>query len=331
MKAAFIHSPGPVENIVIGEIPEPSPKSNQLMIKVNFASVNPIDTYIRGGLVPMNLPSPFVPGCDFAGEIVECGSEINDFKVGDRVWGSNQGLLGRQGTFSEFIAVDQEFVYKSPDNVGDENLAASALVGITAAIGLVHKVNPQSGEKLLISGGAGAIGSMVIQMAKALKMEVCATTSSPEKKNHCLKMGADHVLDYTSKNLPQDLKNLNPDGFDAIWETSRSPNLQLTIPALAENGRMVIMAGRDALPQFPVGPFYVKGCSLFGFAMFKTHPTIQKDCATTISSWLQSQDILPFISHQFPLEQTPKAHQLQEELTLKGSPIPSGKIVVKVG
>ncbi len=330
MKAAFIESPGSAQNFIIGELPEPSPKPSELKIKVSFSSINPIDTYIRGGLVPMELPCPFVPGCDFAGEVVECGSNIKDFNIGDRVWGSNQGLLGRQGTLSEFITVDSIWAYKAPKNVQDDQLAATALVGITTAIGLLKKARVRNGEKLLISGGAGAIGSMVIQMAKAIGMEVIATTSSLKKQTHCLNLGADHALDYTADSFEQDIKKVNQSGFDVIWETSRNPDLEFAIMNLAESGRMVLMAGRDALPQFPVGPFYVKGCSLFGFAMFKTPAPIQRECAKLINKWVESGEIAPFISHTFSLNQVSEAHALQEKLTLKGSPTPSGKIVIKI-
>ena len=269
MKAAFIESPGSAQNFIIGELPEPSPKPSELKIKVSFSSINPIDTYIRGGLVPMELPCPFVPGCDFAGEVVECGSNIKDFNIGDRVWGSNQGLLGRQGTLSEFITVDSIWAYK-------------------------------------------------------------ATTSSLKKQTHCLNLGADHALDYTADSFEQDIKKVNQSGFDVIWETSRNPDLEFAIMNLAESGRMVLMAGRDALPQFPVGPFYVKGCSLFGFAMFKTPAPIQRECAKLINKWVESGEIAPFISHTFSLNQVSEAHALQEKLTLKGSPTPSGKIVIKI-
>src|SRR5947209_871692 len=98
MKAAFINRTGPPESIVIGDLPKPQPGSSQCLIKIAAVAVNPIDTYLRGGLIPMQLPMPFIIGCDFAGTIVEAGPKVTRFKAGDRVWGSNQGLLGRQGT-----------------------------------------------------------------------------------------------------------------------------------------------------------------------------------------------------------------------------------------
>ena len=102
MKAAFINRTGPPESIIYGDLPAPQPGPSQCLVKVAAVALNPIDTYIRGGLIPMQLPSPFILGCDLAGTVVEAGPRATHFKAGDRVWGSNQGMFGRQGTFGEF-------------------------------------------------------------------------------------------------------------------------------------------------------------------------------------------------------------------------------------
>jgi len=117
VKAAFIQAPGPPESIQYGDISDPTPGANQILIQVEAVSVNPIDTYIRSGMVAFELPSPFIVGCDFAGKVIGFGENVHGFNTGDRVWGSNQGLLGRQGTFAERIAVDAQWVYPIPDSV----------------------------------------------------------------------------------------------------------------------------------------------------------------------------------------------------------------------
>ena len=103
MKAAFIESTGAPDVIRYGDLPDPQPKEGEVRVKVAAVAVNPIDTYIRGGAVQMPLPKPFVIGCDLAGVVEKVGPGAKRFKVGDRVWGSNQGLLGRQGTFAELV------------------------------------------------------------------------------------------------------------------------------------------------------------------------------------------------------------------------------------
>ena len=105
MKAAYIEKTGGPEVIQYGELPRPEPREGEVLVKVGAVSVNPIDTYIRAGMVAMQRPSPYVIGCDLAGTAERNGPNTKRFRPGDRVWGSNQGLLGRQGTFAEYAAV----------------------------------------------------------------------------------------------------------------------------------------------------------------------------------------------------------------------------------
>src|SRR5438876_5136218 len=168
MKAAYIKRTGPPENISYDELPPPTPGPTQCLVKVGAVAVNPVDTYIRGGMIQMPLPSPFIVGCDLAGTVVEVGPGVTAFAPGDRGWGSNQGLLGRQGTFAEYCAVDECWLYPTPDGVADEQAAASALVGITAHIGLVRDAKLEKGEMIFVNGGSGGVGSTVVQISKAI-------------------------------------------------------------------------------------------------------------------------------------------------------------------
>src|SRR4051794_6594791 len=135
MKAAYIEATGGPEVIHFGDLPNPTPKEREVLVKVAASAVNPIDTYIRAGAVAMPLSYPFVVGCDLAGTLTATGPGVARFKVGDRVWGSNQGLLGRQGTAAELAAINEDFLYALPPGVREEDAAAVALVGITAHLG----------------------------------------------------------------------------------------------------------------------------------------------------------------------------------------------------
>jgi len=114
MKAAYFETTGTPDVITIGDLPTPEPKAGEVRVKVLAASINPIDTYIRSGAAPMPLPKPAITGTDFAGVVDAVGPEVTRFKVGDRVWGSNQGLLGRQGTCAEFACVEEKLAYPTP-------------------------------------------------------------------------------------------------------------------------------------------------------------------------------------------------------------------------
>src|SRR6266571_3373084 len=248
MKAAYINETGPPENIICGELPAPRPAGPQCLIRVSAVAVNPIDTYVRGGMVPMKLTFPFVIGCDLAGSVVATGPEVKRFKPGDRVWGSNQGLLGRQGTFSEFAAVDEAWLYPTPAGVGDEQAAAIALTGITAQLGLARDAKLKAGEVLFVNGGTGGVGSAVVQMAKALGARVITTAGSDAKVALCRELGADLALNYKTQDVDAAIKDFAPPGVNVWWETLREPDFERTIPLLAMRGRMIIMAGRDARP-----------------------------------------------------------------------------------
>lgn len=329
MKAAFIHQTGPATNIQFGDLPKPAPRPHQVLVRVTAVSVNPIDTYVRSGLVPMELPKPFIVGCDLAGVVAAVGTDVTRFKPGDRVWGSNQGLLGRQGTFSEFAAVEECFLYPTPDGVSDEQAAAIALVGITAHLGLVREARLKPHETIFVNGGSGGVGSTVIQMAKALGARVFACAGSDEKVSACRALGAEAVFNYRTQKVGEELKKVTPAGVNVWWETTREPDFDLAVGALAARGRMILMAGREARPPFPVGPFYVKGCSLLGFVMFLATPDEQRRCADDLNRWLTEGKLKAKIDRVLPLGEAAQAHQLQEEATIKMSGTIAGKIVLK--
>jgi NADPH2:quinone reductase len=331
MQAAYIHKTGGPENIVVGSLPNPQPAGGQVLVKVAAAAVNPIDTYVRSGMVPAELPLPFIVGCDLAGTVAALGpSASGRFQIGDRVWGSNQGLLGRQGTFAEYAAVDECWLYPTPPEVSDEAAAAGALVGITAHLGLVRDAQIRKGETLFVSGGTGGVGSTVVQMAKALGARVITTGSTDEKLAACRQLGADLAVNYQSENVADRIREFAPQGVNVWWETIREPDFDRAFGLMAERGRMILMAGREARPQFPVGPFYVNELRLFGFVMFKATPEEQRAAAEDISRWLASGEYRPRIDRVSPLSETPTAHRLQEESTVGRSGALAGKIVVRI-
>jgi len=330
MKAAFIRATGPVENIVYGDLPAPRAEGSQVLVRVKAVSVNPVDTYIRSGLVSMGIPIPYILGCDLAGVVEAIGPEVTRFKPGDRVWGSNQGLLGRQGTFAEFAAVEEHWLYPLPHLITFEQGAAVALVGITAHLGLVRDGRLQAGETVFVQGGAGGVGSTVVQMAKAMGARVIATAGSDAKVELCRKLGADLALNYKTQDVEAVTRQFAPGGVHLWYETTRDPDFVKAIPLLAPRGRMIVMAGREARPVFPVGPFYLKGCSLHGFAMFNATPEEQRRAADDINRWLEEGKLRPRIDRVLPLAEAAAAQQLQEDNTLGKAGTLAGKIVLTV-
>lgn len=330
MKAAFFTSTGGPETITVGEFPKPVPGKGQVLVRMEAVSVNPIDTYIRAGNVKFNLPSPYIIGCDIAGVVEETGPDCQRFRKGDRVWGSNQGLFGRQGTFAEFCAIDEHWLYSTPQNVSSDVAAAGALTGITAHLGLFFHGGLKSGEVVFVNGGTGGVGSAVTQLAHAIGATVITTAGSAEKADACRKLGASHVIQYRTEDIDKRFAEITAQtGPIHLWfETLRTPALERCIPLMAMRGRLIFMAGRDARPVFPLGPFYVKDLRAFGFAMFNASPDEQRAAADDLNKHLAAGTYTPIIGARFPLADAVSAHRLQEANTLQNEGTLSGKIVL---
>ncbi|MCA9053235.1 MAG: NADPH:quinone reductase [Planctomycetaceae bacterium] len=330
MRAAYITQTGDPEVIQYGEIPDPVPADGEVLIRVEAAAINPIDTYIRSGAIAQPLKFPYTPGCDLAGIVVACGPGTSRFREGDRVWGSNQGLFGRQGACGELAAVREEWLYPTPEGQSSAAAAAGALVGITAHLGLFLHAGLNAGETLFVNGGTGGVGSAVVQFAKAAGARVVTTAGSEAKREHCRALGADVVLDYRSETLDDELRAAVSEsgGIDLWWETLREPNLERTIAYMRKRGRIVLMAGRAARPVFPLGAFYVNDLRMVGFAMFNASSDEQRRCAESMNAWYSAGQWEPQIGRTLSLSETAAAHRLQEDNTLQGAGTLSGKIVL---
>lgn len=329
MKAAYIEQTGPPEDILYGDLPKPEPSGSEVLVKVGAVAVNPVDTYIRGGMIAFELPKPFIVGCDLAGVVEAVGPEASRFKPGDRVWGSNQGLLGRQGTFAEYAAVDECWLYPTPEQVTDREAAAISLVGITAHLGLFRKARIQPGEALFVHGGSGGVGSCVVQMAKAAGARVMTTAGDDRKAEACRQLGADLVVNYKTEDVDEAIRRFAPEGLNVWWELLHEQDFERIVGHLAIGGRIVVMAGRDAKPPFPVGPFYVKDCSMHGFAMFNAPAETQRQCADDINRWMTEGKLRAKIAKVMSLAEAAAAHRLQEENTLAMAGTLAGKIVLE--
>lgn len=332
MKAAFITTTGSPECIQYAELPTPVLTGNQVLVRTQSVAVNPIDTYIRSGNVKATLPNPYIIGSDLAGIVEAIGPECTQFKIGDRVWGSNQGLAGRQGSFAELSAIGEQWLYPIPDGVSFEASAAGAMVGITAHLGLFFHGSLKAGEVVFVNGGSGGVGSAVIQLAKAAGATVITAAGSPAKAAECREHGADYVIEYRTEDVDQRLAEITKStGPIHLWfETHRVPTPERTLPLMALRGRIIFMAGRDARPVIPLGQFYTRDLRAIGFAMFNATPDEQRASATDLNRLLAAGSWRPKIGARFPLSQAAAAHRVQEENTLQGANTMTGKIVLNV-
>ena len=279
----------------------------------------------------MPMSFPYIIGCDLAGTVEHVDPGSMKVRVGDRVWGSNQGMLGRQGVTAEYAVVDEEWLYPTPGRLSDVETAAMAMVGITAHLGLFRFGRLAPGESVYVAGGSGGVGSMVVQMAKAFGTRVATSAGSPEKLALCQELGADLALNYKVDDIPVRLRAFAPEGVDVWYETQREPNLEVSIPLLRKRGRMIVMAGRSARPPLPLGAFYPRDCTLLGFAMFNALAPEQQRCADDIHHWVETGRLKPLVGRVFPLDEAAEAQRFLEQNTLGGTGTLTGKVVISIG
>jgi NADPH2:quinone reductase len=312
MKAAYINEIGPWNNIRYGDLPRPSIKDNQVLVKVSQVVVDPVDTYIRSGQYRLDLPLPYIIGRDMWGKVEQVGSQVKQFKVGDRVWCNNQGIHGRQGTFAEYLAIDENLLYPLPEGVSGLEVITICHSALTAYMGLIPKARLKANETIFVNGGAGNVGSAIVQMAHAMQARIIATAGSPEQIQWCYELGADRVVNYKQENVEQAILDFAPQGVDVYWDTTREPNFEKAVSLLAFKGRIILMAGLNARPIFPVGPFYNKNASLFGFTITNASIEELQEGAQTINRLVANKQLKGKIFKTMPLKEAAEAHHMQE-------------------
>lgn len=328
MKAAYFETTGGPEVIRYGDLPTPEPKAGEVRVKVAVASLNPIDLYVRAGIAASG-PMPFITGRDFAGTVEAVGQGVRKYKVGDRVWGGNQGMGGRTGSFAEFVVSGEDYVYPLPAKVSEQTAAAAALTGITAHLGLFYHAGLKPGETVFVNGGTGGVGSLVVQMAKAVGAKAITTVGSSEKAKLAAELGADVVLNYKTDDVSKGVKDATGgQGVNLWYETQPPTDFDRTIDLMAPRGRIVVIAGRKARPEFPNGPFYVKGLTMMGFALFNDPADALREAAEAINRWLAEGKLKVTVGKTFPLSEAAEAHRLLEANTLNKAGTLTGKIVV---
>ena len=238
MKAAQINKYGGSEVVEINKnAPEPMIAAGKVVVEMYAAGVNPVDWKIREGylqqMAPLQFPATL--GGDFSGVVKQVGEGVFDFKEGDEVYGQASVLGGGSGSFAEFALASIKTIASKPKRVNYVEAAALPLAGVSAWQGLVEHMKLARGQKILIHGGAGGIGTFAIQIAKYLGAHV-ATTASADDASYIKELGADEVVDYKTQRFEDLLRD-----YDAVFDTVGGDTYERSFKVLAKGGVLVSM------------------------------------------------------------------------------------------
>jgi NADPH:quinone reductase-like Zn-dependent oxidoreductase len=230
MKAEAFNQFGGIEVLTSVEIPKPMPKDDEVLVKVKAVSINPLDWKIRKGEMKLMTGSKFpkLMGIDFSGVVAEIGANVNDFRVGDAVFGAVNGMKG--GALSEYVAIKTTSIWKKPVNIDFAQAAAIPVVGAGAYMALVNLGKIKPGQSVLLNGATGGVGMFAIQIAKRQKAHV-TTVSNTEGLVFAQQWGADVALDYTKTDI-----RTYPQTFDLIFDLSGKLPFKVAEPLLAAHG-----------------------------------------------------------------------------------------------
>jgi NADPH:quinone reductase-like Zn-dependent oxidoreductase len=221
-------------------VPRPAPRQGEVLVRIHASGVNPLDTKIRAGAAAhARHPLPAILGMDLAGVVEAIGSGVEAFRVGDEVYGLTGGVGGMQGSLAEFAAVDSDLLAHKPAKLSMREAAALPLVVITAWEGLVDRAQTRAGQKVLVHGGAGGVGHVAVQIAKAIGAEVFATGEA--RQADVIRGFGATPIDYIATSVEQYVAAYtNGDGFDVVYDTVGGATLDASFGAVRTYGGHVV-------------------------------------------------------------------------------------------
>lgn len=320
MKVIEIRETGGTDVLQYVERPTPEPKGpDDILVKLSAAGVNPVDTKVRksGAMLPAGLPA--VLGCDGAGVVEAVGAEVTRFKPGDEVWLCYGGVGGPVGNYAEYIVLDNHLAQAKPRDIDMVEAAAAPLVLLTAWEALHDRARLHEGQRVLIHAGAGGVGHVAIQLARAAGARVCTTVSSAEKADFAHSLGAEYCINYKDEDLVESVMEWTEgQGVDIAFDTVGPEVFRQTIPAMAHYGDLVTIL--DPGPSLDLKEARIRNLrislELMLTPMLRDLPRArvqQGEILRRCSHLIDRGDLRIHVSKTFPLAQAADAHQLIEQ------------------
>ena len=314
MKAIRVREFGEPKVLQLQEVESPQPGPRQVLIRMRSVGVNPVETYIRAGTYARLPDLPYTPGNDGAGVIEQIGSDVNDFKPGDRVY--TAGSLS--GTYAEFALSKMEQVHPLPENVSFAQGAAMGTPYATAYRGLFQRADAKPGETVLVHGASGGVGTAAVQLARARGLRVFGTAGSEEGRKLAREQGAHEVFDHHGPDhFQQIMKATGGRGVDVIVELLANVNLGRDLIILAKNARVVIVGSRGRVEIDPRDTMQ-RDVDIRGMVLPNTPPKEMASIHAALVAGLENGTLRPVIGKEFPLSEAAHAHKAVMESAALG-------------
>jgi NADPH2:quinone reductase len=318
MKVIQVHQFGGPEALALEEIPTPKPGTGEVLVHVRAAGVNPYDTYMRAGTYAVKPSLPYTPGSDAAGTVEAVGPGVTKVKPGDRVYTAKTIT----GAYAEYALALESQVYPLPENISFAQGSGLWVPYGTAYTALHHHGHARAGEKLLVHGASGGVGTAAVQFARAQGLTVIGTAGTQRGLELVKKEGAHHVFDHTKAGYAEEIqKATGGKGVDVVLEMLANVNLATDMKLLALNGRAVVIGNRGEITINPRELMARRGM-VRGFTLWAATEAESAEIHAAIAAGLENGTLRPIVGKEFPLKDAPKAHQ--EVLT----PGAFGKIVL---
>jgi len=319
MKAIVCNEYGPIKNLSLQEVDNPKPSDNELLLKVLAAGINFPDGLLVQGLYQAKPDTPFIPGMEFCGEVIDTGSSVQGFKNGDRIISSSPSY----GAFAEQITLPATMAIKVPETI-DPAQASNLLVAHgTAHHALKQRANLLSGESLVVLGAAGGTGLAAVQIGKAMGAKVIAAASSEEKLELAVKNGADATINYNEESLKDAIRaHTDGKGADVIYDPVGGAAFDSSVRAMARSGRMLVIGfASGTIPKLPVNLALVKEFSLVGVfwgTFTRKEPAVFAENMRELFEWYQKGVVSVAVDRTFSLAETADALGYVMERKVKG-------------
>jgi len=308
MKAVTIDQYGDQSVLNYVDVERPEPKSDEVLVQTRAAAVNPVDWKIRDGLGELfGLKLPIVLGCEIAGTIEKVGNDVRDFKEGAAVYGYVS--LQRNGGYAEYTIAKTDEIALKPENLDFENAAAVAVGALTSWQAIFDSANLQGGQRILITGASGGVGSMAVQLAKAKGALVIATASG-KNEDFVRSLGADEFIDYTREKFEAVVKEV-----DVVYDTVGGDTLDRSFQTLKRGGFLVTTVAPPS--EEKAEKFDVR------IAMVGVEPSAKQ--LGEINQLIAAGKLKTHVATVLPLAEVRKAHQLSESGRTRG------KIILRPG